>query len=277
MRGLRELGYAEGKNIVIEWRFTDGKYERLPGLAAELVRLKVDVIFAAGGPAIGAAQQATTTIPIVFAGVSDPVGLGFVASLARPGGNITGVSNVGVDIIGKNLEFLRAIVPKLSRVALLVNPAGPITPLVLKQLQAAAKTTGVSVSAFEASTTAQIDSAFGSIARARPGALIVARDPFLHEHERQIATLAAKQRLPAIYSFRADVEAGALMSYAANDAEMYRQAARYVDKILKGAKPADLPVEQPMKFELLINRKTAKALGLTISQELLLRADKVIE
>ena len=276
-RGLRELGYVEGKNIAIEWRFADGKYERLPGLAAELVRLKVDVILAAAAPAASAAKQASTTLPIVIGGVGDPVGLGLIASLPRPGGNITGVSNLAVDLSSKNLEFLLAVVPKLSRVAVLLNPTNPIDTFVVKQIQAAARTVGVSVSVFEATSASQIDTAFGAMARARVGALIVAPDPYLLAQARQIAEHAAKNRLPAIFPFRQHAEAGGLMSYGQDQAENFRRAAAYVDKILKGAKPADLPVEQPMKLELVINRRTAKALGLTLSQELLLRADEVIE
>ena len=277
VRGLRELGYVEGRDIVIEWRFADGKYERAAGLAAELVRLNVDVFVAASDLGVSAARQASAAIPIVMVGASDPVGLGFVASLSRPGGNITGVSSVRVDVSAKHLEFLLAIVPKLSRVAVLLNLSNPSAPGVLKMIEVAAKTAGVSVSAFDASTAGQIDAAFGSMARAHAGALIMAPDPFLHDRLRQIAELAANSRLPAIYPSRPHVEAGGLMSYGPNDVEIFRQPARYVDKIFKGAKPADLPVEQPMTFELVINMKTAKALGLKIPQALLLRADEVIE
>ena len=277
VRGPRELGYVEGKNIAIEWRFADGNYERLPGLAAELVRLKVDVILAAAAPAASAAKQATTTLPIVIGGVGDPVGIGLVASLSRPGGNITGVSNLAVDLSSKNLELLLVIVPKLSRVAYLLNPAAPIAPMLLKQIQSAAKQAGVSVTVFEAGTESQVDSAFGAVMRARVGALIVAPDPYFFSQARQIAELAAKNRLPTMGSYRQHVEAGGLMSYGQDQAENYRRAAAFVDKILKGARPADLPVEQPTKLELLINRKTAKALGLSIPQELLVRADEVID
>jgi len=276
-RGLRELGYVEGKNIVIEWRFADGNIERLPALLADLARLKVDVIVAGGAPAARAAQQATGTIPIVLAGVGDPVGLGLVASFSKPGKNITGVSNMAGDVSVKSVEFLRAVVPKLSRVAVLLNPANPIDAIVLKQVQAAAQAAGISVSVFEATSASQIDAAFAAIVRSRPGALIVAPDPYYVSQARQIAELAAKSRLPAIYSFRPHAEAGGLISYGENMAKNYGRAAPYVDKILKGAKPADLPVEQPIQLELVINRSTAKALGLTIPQELLLRADEVIE
>ena len=277
LQGLRELGYAEGKNLAMVWRSSEGNYERLPSLAAELVRLKVDVIVAPSSPVLRAAQQATATIPIVFIGVGDPVALGFVASLSKPGNNSTGVSNLAGDVSIKSLEFLRALVPKLSRVAVLLNPSSLIGPLVLKQVQAAAKPAGISVSAFEAASESQIDAAFAAMARVRPGALIVTPDPYYTGQARQIAELAAKIRLPAIYSLNAHAEAGGLMSYGENLAVNFRRAAPYVDKILKGAKPADLPVEQPTQIELVINRKAARALGLTIPQELLLRADKVIE
>ena len=275
--GLRDLGYVEGKNITTEYRWAEGKYERLPGLAAELVQLKVDVIVAAGTPAIQAAQKATTIIPIVMVQTPDPVGAGFVASLSRPGGNITGLSTLNVDVSSKYLELLRVALPKLSRVAVLVNPDHPLHPVFLKQVQAAAKTTGVNVSPLQAGTASQIEAAFGAIERERASALIVLPDSFFLSQARRIAELAAKNRLPTMFWTRELVEAGGLMSYGQNPAESFRRAATYVDKILKGAKPADLPVEQPTKFELVVNLKTAKAIGLTISQDLLFRADKVIE
>ena len=274
--GLRDLGYVEGKNIVIEYRWAEGKYERLPGLAAELVRLKVDVIVAVGTPAIQAAQRATTSIPIVMAVTADPVGSGFVASLSRPGGNITGLSSLNVDVSSKYLELLRAAVPKLSRVAVLVNPGHLLHPDFLKQVQAAAKTTGVNVSPVQASTASQIEAALGAMTRERAGALIVLPDPFYLTQAPRIAELAAQNRLPTMFWSRESVEAGGLMSYGQYLAEHYRRAAYYVDKILKGVKPADLPVEQSTKFELVINRKTAKALGLATPQSLLVRADEVI-
>ena len=275
--GMRDLGYVEGKNIVIEYRWADGNYDRLPGLAAELVQLKVAVIVAAGTPAIQAAQPATTTIPIVMAATPDPVGAGFVASLSRPGGNITGLSTINVDLSSKYLELLRVAAPKLSRVAVLVNPGHPNHPGFLKNIQAAAKTTGVNVSSLQAGTAGQIEAAFGAMARERAGALIVLPDAFFATQARQIAELAVKNRLPTMFWSRDLVEAGGLMSYGPNLVEQFRRAATYVDKILKGAKPADLPVEQPTKFELVVNLKTAKAIGLTISQDLLFRADTVIE
>ena len=273
---LRELGYVEGKNVVIEYRWADGNYDRLPGLAAELVQLKVDVIVVAGTAAIQAAQRATSSISIVMAATGDPVGSGFVASLSRPGGNITGLSSINVDLSSKYLELLRVAVPKLSRVAVLVNPGTPTHPNSLKNIQAAAKTTGVNVSPFQASTASQIEAALGAMTRERAGALIVLPDSFFAE-ARRIAELALKNRLPTMFGTGDSVEAGGLMSYGQNIPERFRRAATYVDKILKGAKPADLPVEQPTKFELVINRRTAKAIGLTISQDLLFRADKVIE
>ncbi len=275
--GLRDLGYVEGKNIVIEFRWAEGKYERLPGFAAELVQLKVDVIVVAATPAIKAAQRATTTIPIVMAQAADPVGAGFIASLARPGGNITGLSDINVDLSSKYLELLRVAVPKLSRVAVLVNPGHPHHPDFLKNIQTAAKTTGVNVLPVQASTTSQFEAAFGAMTRAHAGALIVLPDGLFRTHVGRITEFAAKNHLPTMFWSRELVEAGGLMSYGQNLAEHYRRVATYVDKILKGAKPADLPVEQPTKFELVINRKTAKAIGLTIPQELLFRADKVIE
>ena len=275
--GLRDLGYVEGKNILIEFRWADGKYERLPGLAAELVQLKVDVIMAATTPAVQAAQRATTTIPIVFAAVGDPVGRGFIASLSRPGGNTTGLSNINVDLSSKYLELLRVAVPKLSRVTVLVRPGHPSHPNFLKQVQAAAKTTGVNVSPVQASTASQIEAALGAMTRERAGALIVLPDSLFLTQVRRIAELAAKNRLPTMFGTWEGPEAGGLMSYAQNPVEQFRRAATFVDNILKGAKPADLPVEQSTRFELVINLKTAKAIGLTIPQDLLFRADKVIE
>ena len=274
--GLRELGYVEGKNMIIEDRWAEGKYERLPGLAAELVQMKVDVIVAAGSPAVQAAKQATTTIPIVMVRIGDPVGSGFVASLSRPGGNITGPSNITVEVASKYVELLRAAVPKLSRVTVLVNPANPIHPGFLKSIQATAKANSVTISPIQASTASEIEAAFGAMKQERAGALIVLADPFFASQVRRIAEPAAQHRLPTMFWTRELVESGGLMSYGQNNAEHYYRAATYIDKILKGAKPGDLPVEQATKFELVINMKTAKALGLTM-QDLLFRADKVIE
>jgi putative ABC transport system substrate-binding protein len=275
--GLRELGYLEGKNLTIEYRWAEGKYERLPGLAAELVQMKVDVIVAATPLAVQAAQQATTTIPIVMVAVADPVGSGFVASLARPGRNITGLSNLNEDVSSKYLELLRAAVPTLSRITVLVNPSHPNHSDFLKRIQAAAKMNSVKISPAPAGTASEIDAAFAAMKQERAGALIVLPDPFFRSQARRIAELAAQHRLATMFPSREPAESGGLMSYGQNNAEHYYRAATYVDKILKGAKPGDLPVEQPTKFELVINLKTAKTIGLRIPQELLLRADKVIE
>jgi putative ABC transport system substrate-binding protein len=277
VRALRDMGYVEGKNIVMEWRFADGNNDRLPGLAADLLQLKVDLIVASGGPASRAAQQATATVPIVLTGVGNPVGLGLVASLARPGKNITGVSNLSGDLSKKLLEFLRVLVTKLSRVALLLNPSTPISAFVLKQVQAAAEPVGIGVSAFEATNPTQINAAFAAIARGRIGALILATDAYLPSRAQQITELAAKHRIPAIYPTNIYTEAGGLISYGESYVVQARRTATYVDRIFKGAKPADLPVEQAAQVELVVNRKTAKAMGLTVPQELLLRADKVID
>jgi putative ABC transport system substrate-binding protein len=276
-QGMRELGYIEGKNLVIEWRFADGKFERLPAMAAELVQLKVDAIVADSTPTTHTAQKATNSIPIVMGSIGDPIGSGFVKSLSHPGGNITGLSNIASELSPKLLEMLHSMVPKLSRVAILVNPDNSSNTAGLKNVQAAVQRTGVTIRSLDARTPQEIENAFSQMAREKAGALIVMLDPFFNQQVRQIAELAAKNRLPAISGIREYVEAGILMSYGPSFADMYRRVATYVDKILKGAKPADLPVEQPTQFELFINRKTAKALGLTIPQELLLRADKVIE
>jgi putative ABC transport system substrate-binding protein len=275
--GMSELGYVEGKNLLIEWRFADNKYERLPALAAELVQMKVDVIVVAGAQDISAAQKATSMIPIVMATAPDPVGSGFVKTLARPGGNITGLSNVSAEVSPKHLEMLLGMVPKLSRVAVLVNPANSSHAMVLKSVQSAAQRTSSKILPVEARTAPEIEKAFSAMAREKAGAVIVARDALFNQQVRQIAELAAKNRLPTISGMREYVEAGGLMSYGASVTDQFRRAATYVDKIFKGAKPGDLPVEQSTKFELLINRKTAKALGLTIPQSLLISADKVIE
>ena len=276
-RGMRDLGYVEGKNLVIEWRFADGKFEHLPGLATEVVRLKVDVIVAAGPPAIIAAQKATTTIPIVIVTSIDPVDAGLVKSLARPGGNITGISNLSGEVSPKHLELVRTMVPKLSRVAVLVNPANSGHATMLKNVQAAAQKANVEVLPVEARTLQEIETAFLVMTKENAGAIIVGLDPFFNQQVRQIAELAAKHRLPSISAYAVYAESGGMMSYGSSLTDNFRRAATYVDKILKGAKPADLPIEQPTKFELVINLKTAKALGLTIPQSLLQRADQVIE
>lgn len=276
-RGMRELSYVEGKNLVIEWRFADNKAERLPGLAAELVRMKVDVIVAGGTPAARAAQNATNTIPIVFGSSGDPVGVGLVQSLAHPGGNITGLSNIANDIGPKLLEMLISVLPKLSRVAILVNPNNANHLSMQRRVEAAAQTTSVTILSMDARTATEIGNAFAQMSLQKAGALIVFGDGIFTQQARQIAELAAKHRLPSITGPRAYVDAGGLMSYGPSLADNYRRAANYVDKIFKGAKPGDLPAEQPTKFELVINAKTAKALGLKIPQSLLISADKVIE
>ena len=275
--GLRELGYVEGKNIIIESRWAESKYERLPGLAAELVQMNVDVIVAATPLAVQAAQQATTTIPIVMVRAGDPVGTGLVTSLSRPGRNTTGLSNMNLEVMSKHLELLRIAVPNLSRVIVLVNPTNPNHPNYLSRIQATDKSNSVKISPAQASTASQIEAAFGVTKQERAGALIVLPDPLFYAQARRISEIATQHHLPTMFFTREPVESGGLMSYGQNNLEHYYRAATYVSKILKGAKPGDLPVEQPTKIELVINLKTAKAIGLTIPQELLLRADEVIE
>jgi len=279
-QGLRDLGYVEGRNLVIEYRDAEGKFERLPALAAELVALKVDVIVAGPTPAALAAKQATRTIPIVFASGGDPVTDGLVTSLARPGGNVTGLSGLSPELVGKRLEHLKQAVPGVTRVAALWHPGavGERTEKdMLKGAEAAARALGVRLQFVEARGPEDFDRAFSDMTRARAGALTVLTSPMLFSERRRLVDLAAKHRLPAVYPWREGVDAGGLMSYGTNAADMYRRVATYVDKILKGAKPADLPVEQPTKFELVMNLKTAKALGLTIPQSLLGRADELIQ
>jgi putative ABC transport system substrate-binding protein len=276
-QGLRELGYVEGQNIAIEHRFAEGQPERLPALAAELVRLKVDVIVTTGPPAPEAAKRATRTIPIVFAVAGDPVAEGLVASVARPGGNITGLASIAPEVVGKELELLKEVVPKVSRVAVLLNPSNQNHAPTLRRAEGAAQALGVQLHIVQARTSPEIEAAFAAMRSQRVGGVLVLRDSFFLAQRTQIAALAAKIRLPAVYGIRQEAEAGGLMAYGASLPHMYRRAATYVDKILKGAKPADLPVEQPTKFELVINLKTAKALGLTIPPSLLQRADEVIQ
>jgi len=275
--GLRELGYVEGENIALERRSAEGRFDRLPDLAAEFLRLDVDVLVTGGTPATQAAHRATTTIPVVMVGVADPVRSGFVASLARPGGNITGLTSITPELARKRLQLLSEVVPGVSRVVILSNPATPYAAQVVRETEIAARMLGVQLQSVEAQTPDEVERAFRAARRARVGALITVEDPFTLSHRARIVVLAAESRLPAIYGFREFVDAGGLISYAANLPDMYRRAAVYVDKILKGAKPADLPVEQPTKFELVINLKTAKALGLTIPQSVLVRADEVIQ
>ena len=275
-QSLRELGYVEGQNIAIEFRWAEGKYERLPGLAAELVRLRVDVIVAYG-PAIQAAQQATGTIPIVMAVALDPVGAGHVASLGRPGGNITGLSSMAPELVGKQLELLKEVVPKVSRVALLANPANPGSAPQVRAAQDTARALGVRLQLLEARGPSEIDNAFAAITAERAGAVIVLPDAMLLDHRTRIADLAARRRLPIVSAMFENAEAGGLIAYGPSIPDRFRRAATYVDKILKGAKPADLPVEQPTKFELVVNLKAARALELTIPKSLLQRADQIIQ
>jgi putative tryptophan/tyrosine transport system substrate-binding protein len=278
-QGLRELGWVEGQNIVIDYRSAEGRYDRLPDLAAELIRLKVDVIVASPSPPAAAAKNATGTIPIVMIGAgADPVEQGLIASLARPGGNVTGLSySVGQEIFGKQLALLKEAVPKIRRVAVLWNPAAPPLARAIEEVKVAARSLGLQLQFLEARSPNEFDGAFAAMAKEHAGALLVLTDAMFSVHGGRLADLAAKSRLPATYTNRLPVEAGGLMSYGPSFSDLWRRAAGYVDKILKGVKPADLPVEQPTKFELVINLKTAKALGLTIPQPLLLRADHVIQ
>ena len=272
---LRELGYVEGKNIVIEYRYAEGKRERLPDFAAELVRLKVDVIVTTGVPAVFAAKKASAAIPIVFAGSPDPVGTGIVSSLARPGGNITGLSNIAQDLDGKRLELLKEAFPKFARVAFLWDSGGRGN-LALTEMEAAAKALGVKLQSLEVRSLDDFDSAFARAKRNGAQALTTSASSVIGNQQRQVLDFAAKNRLPAMYPTSEWVEAGGLMSYAPNYPDLWRRAADFVDKILKGTKPAEIPVEQPMKFEFIVNLKAAKQIGLTIPPNVLVRADKVI-
>jgi putative tryptophan/tyrosine transport system substrate-binding protein len=275
-QGLASLGYVEGQNIVLQERWSEGQADRLPSLAAELVRLNIDVIVAASTPAARAARQATKTIPIVLTLVTDPVGDGFAASLARPGGNVTGLSMMHPELSGTRLALLKDIVPKASRVAVLRSPSTPLYEQLLRETEVAARTLGVQLQVVVVRDPAEFDNAFATLTRDHAQALLWLPDPMFRNHLRRILDLTAKSRLPALYWSKEPVEAGGLVSYGANIPEMYRHAAIFVDKILKGAKPADLPVEQPTTFELVINLKTAQALGLTIPPMLLFQATEVI-
>jgi ABC-type uncharacterized transport system substrate-binding protein len=276
-QGLRDLGYVEGKNIGIEWRYAEGKLDRLPALAAELVRLKTDVIVTAGPQATRRAKEATVTIPIVMGFDNDPVGSGFVASLARPGGNITGLSTLAPEISGKQLELLKEIVPKLSRVAVLGDSNEPGNAQALKEVELAAGAFKVQLQYLDVLNLKDIENSFQSASKQRAGAVLMLPGPVIAAHRTEVVNLGAKNRLPAMY-FRSDfVEAGGLMTYSVNYNDLFRRAATYVDKILKGAKPADLPVEQPTKFEFIVNLKAAKQIGLTIPPNVLVRADRVIK
>jgi len=276
-QGMQELGYIEGRNLALELRFAEGKAERLPALAEELVQLKVDVILTGDTPSARAAQRATRVIPVVMGTATDPVGSGLVASLARPGGNITGFSNMSSDISPMRLEMLIAVVPKLSRVAVLLNPSNPATRTELKSLEAANQRAKLTLLALEAETPEQIERAFAAMVKQRAQGVVMTNDVLFGQQRHQIAELALKYRIPCLGALPASADAGLLMSYGQNIVESYRRAGTYVDKILKGAKPADLPVEQPTKIELVINMKTAKALGIKIPRSILVRADRVIE
>jgi len=275
---LRELGHIEGENIVIEYRWAEGQDGRLPDLAAELVRLQPNVIVTTGTPGALAAMQATKTIPIVMASSGDPVGAGLVASLARPGGHVTGFTIVGPQIEGKRLELLKEAVPELSRVAVLWNPSNPALVSYFDTIENAGRTLRISLDPVaEVRRADELDNAFFAIASARPRALLVVADRFLLAHRKRIVEFAAAKRLPGMFPYREYVEAGGLMSYAPSNIELFRGAATYVDKILKGAKPGDLPVQEPTKLELIVNLKTSKAIGLTVPESFLLRADELIE
>jgi putative ABC transport system substrate-binding protein len=275
IQGLRDLGYVEGQNITIELRSSEGKYERLPDLAAELVRLKVDVIVVPADQNALAAEHVTRAIPIVMIG--NPVGSGLVASLARPGGNITGLSVLAPEIVGKQLELLKELIPRVSSVTILWNPTNPGHSRALEEARIAARSLGIKLQISGARGPDEFEGAFAAMTRERVGAVLVLLDGMFLLHQSRIIDLAAKSRLPAMYSRRSDVTGGGLMAYAPSLPDIFRRAATYVDKILKGAKPDDLPIEQPTKFEFVINLKTAKALGLAIPQSVLLRADEVIQ
>jgi putative ABC transport system substrate-binding protein len=276
-QGLRDLGWVEGKNVAFEYRFAEGNLARLPDLAAELVRLKVDVIVPGSISAALAAKNATATIPIVMVITGDPVGSGLVASLARPGGNVTGVTALGEELSGKRLEVLKEAIPGVNRVAVLANPAYADTGPFLNGTDRAARALSVRLQILELHDPTELEKAFAAMIHEHAGAFVVGTDPFFNTNRRRIVALAAKNRLPAMYALREYVDDGGLIFYGASLPDMSRRAAVYVDKILKGAKPADLPIEQPTKFDLIINLKTAAALGLTIPPSLLARADQVIE
>ena len=276
-QGLRELGYVEGQNILVEGRWYGERTDRLPTLAGELVQLKVDVIVAGASPAPEAAQRATSTIPIVMAVHTDPIGSGLVANLAKPGTNVTGVSTLGPELVGKRLQLLKEVIPGISRVAVLSNPTDTTQALLLREAQVAARSLKLRLQVLEARAPSDFTGAFSAMKKERAGGVIILTSSMFYDQRTRIAELAARSRLPVIYSVKEYVEAGGLMAYGVNLGESFRRAATYVDKILKGAKPADLPVEQATRFDLVINLKTAKALGLTIPPSLLLRADKVIE
>lgn len=275
-QGLRDAGYAEGRDVVVEWRYANGDHNRVPELAAELVRSQVDVIVADGTVAAKAAQNATSTIPIVMAFAADPVGSGLVVSLARPGGNVTGLSMMIPEFSAKRLHLLKEIHPRLVRAAVLWNPSMPWHAKVIENLKTAAPSLSIELSFISVQKPEEIDSAFSAVIQARAQALYVIENPVIYTQRKVFLKLASKARLPAIYPERRFVDDGGLVSYGTNFADLFRRSAGYVDKILKGAKPADLPVEQPIEFDLVANLRTAKALGITIPQSILLRADEVI-
>jgi putative ABC transport system substrate-binding protein len=277
MQGLQELGYIEGQNIAVERRFMEGKPERLPELAAELVRLNVGVIVAGGQPPPVAAKRATATIPIVMTNFSDPVGLGLVRSLSRPGGNVTGLALLTVELVGKQLQLLKEALPKASRVAFLTNPGNPGARLQRREAETAARSLGLQLQVLEARRADELAGAFAEMTRERAEAVLLPGDSLSYYHRKQIADLATKRRLPSLFPPEEFAEAGGFMAYGANIADLYRRAATYVDRILKGANPADLPVEQPVKYDLVINLKTAKALGLTVPPPVIAQADRLIE
>ena len=277
LRGLSELGWVEGQTIVIEQRNAEEQYERLPELAADLVRLRVDIIVAAGPVAPLAAKQATNTIPIVMTNHGDPVGSGLVASLARPGANVTGLSFLHPTVVGKQIEVLKEVVPKVKRLAVLTNPGNPTRSLMLAGAQAAMSPLGLQLQVLDARGPSEFEAAFAAMRKGHADALLILVDPMLFGQRNRLANLALTNRLPAVSGLREFAGAGILVTYGANLSDLFRRAATFVDKILKGAKPANLPVEQPTKFDLVINLKTAKALGVTISSSLLLRADQVID
>jgi putative ABC transport system substrate-binding protein len=275
--GLYDLGHVEGKNIAIEYRYAGGNLDRLPALAAELVRLKVDVIVTSSAPGAVAAKNATGTIPVVFVTAGDPVGMGLVTSMARPGGNTTGLTTHAPELSGKRLELLKEVVPRITRVAVLWNPSNPGFSEMLKEMQAASQAHALQLQSLEVRSLEDFEAAFDSLARGNSHAIIVVSDPFLNTHHKLILDVAVKHRLPAMYGGPEVVDAGGLMSYGPSFSDQYRRAATYVDKILRGTKPAELPVERPMKFELVINLKTAKQIGLTIPKSVLYRVDRVIK